>query len=380
MAVPTGYSGSTAVAAVQNYTDEYTYPATSVILGFLNKGLEDVSYRTGGPKLWAFYPTEVNQTTVQLNNDVEEVISANFSIGANNSSGTITTSSPFSQGSLVYPMMALEQAAFMDAAAGFPAVGFGPPQAYFVYQDEGYNPTTTLPVPSAPSITLITGISNATEYEVVLTYVNTNASGVTGETTQSAVTDYTPTTAQQGQISSPKGISNATGYNVYVGNVNGPYYLQNTSGAIALGTPYTLPGTPTLSGTQPPGSNTATGSGAGGALSMQLYPAAMLGQVNVYYKARPQLWADTTTSSWTNLDTTAQEAAVIFAVMRVLANRSRQDEIPDWRVQYEGPDGNGGMIARLKAVYNRRFIPRSGQVRDVTNRSFPSSPYWMTSP
>ena len=36
---PQGYNAASAIAAVQNYSNETTYPAASVILGFLNKGL-----------------------------------------------------------------------------------------------------------------------------------------------------------------------------------------------------------------------------------------------------------------------------------------------------------------------------------------------------
>jgi hypothetical protein len=361
---------------VQNLTNESSLPSTSVILTFLNKGLEEVCRLVGGPRLWAAYPTENNQTSVQLNADVEEVLSLNFSSGANNSSGFITTSSPLSQGTLVYPMVLLEQATFMDAAAGFPAVGYGPPQAAFVYQDQGTAPTTTLPTPDAAAFAYQSGTSNGVAYTVVLTYTN-----AAGETSAGATSSYSPSTTEQGVVNSPAGVSNATGYNVYVGTSAGPYYLQNTS-PIALGSTYTLPGTPTLSGTQPPATNTATGAGTGGALWLQLYPAAMIGQVNVYYKARPQLWADTTTNSWTNLDTSAQQAAVLFGVICVLYNRGRGDEAKQlWEPQYKDMVGDGSeKPGSLTAALNRRTVARSGQVRDVRDRSFPSAPWWLTSP
>lgn len=354
---------------VQNLSDEDTYPAPATVLTFLNKGVEEVCRRTGSPRLFASYPTITEQTTVQLNNDVLAVVSANFSIGANQS-GQITTSSPFAQGSLVYPMTQIDQASFMDAAAGFPAVGFGPPQAYLIYQDQGYAPGNPLPIPSAPTLALTNGTSSGETDEVVLTLLNS-----VGETTASPVADITiGSSANQAYVSSPSGIFNANGYNVYAGPVGGPYYLQNSS-PIALGYNFTLPSPLISGGTQPPNANTATGAGTGGSLSLQLYPAAMPGQVNIYYQARPQLWADTTVNSWTNLDTSAQEAVILFAVSRVLGNRSRGDEAKDiWIPQFDA------MVEDLKSSLNRRTQPRSGVVRDVRNRTFPSAPWWMTTP
>lgn len=363
--VPTGYSGSTAVAAVQNYSNETTYPSTAVILTFLNKGVEEVVRLIGGIRLWAGYFTNNNQTTVSLNNDVQDIISANFSMGSANASSN-GSSSPFAQGALVYPMMQLDQAAFMDAAAGFPAVGFGPPQAYFVYQDQGSSPAQTLPVPPQVQLAVVAGTSTGTLIEVGQTYVNAN-----GETTLGAVADITPTKAQQAQAISPPSNQNATGYNTYAGVKGGPYFLQNAS-PVAIGTPFTLPN-PILAVTSPPVTNTATGAGTGGSLSMQLYPAAMIGQVNIYYRARPLLWADTTANSWTNLDTSVQEAAVVWATMRVLLNRQRAVEVKEiWRPEFDA------MIADMRESINRRTVPKSGQVRDTANRSFPSSPFWLT--
>jgi hypothetical protein len=140
---------------------------------------------------------------------------------------------------------------------------------------------------------------------------------------------------------------------------------------VALGTPYTIP-YPLLTVTAPPLTNTAIGAGTGGAMHMQLYPAAVIGQVNIYYRARPLLWADNTTASYTNLDTSAQEAAIIFATGRVLLSRGRGDE---WKAGWE-PEYNA-MVDDLKESMNRRTTPKSGRVRDVSNRSFPSAPWWM---
>lgn len=370
MGVPQGESGASALTRIRDYTNEKTLPSAPTVLSFLNKGVEEVTRRIGGIRLWKGYPTVVNQTILNLDDDVQDVVSANFSSGGTSNSGTapidpaMNNSTPFAQGSLVYPMVALEQASFMDAAAGFPAVGFGPPQAYFIFQDRGTAPSTTLDPPDAPQLSLVTGGSSGIEVEVVLTYVNDN-----GETTISDATAMTPDTDQQVQVATPKGVTNATGYNVYAGASGGPYSLQNAS-PIAIGWSYTIPD-PLSATIGIPADNTATGSGTGGALSMQLYPAAMLGQVNVYYRARPLLWADTSVDSWTNLDTSAQEAAIIFAVMRVLAARTRSDEIGPWRNEYEA------LIADLKETTNRRVIPKSGQVRDMVGRTLTAAPWWL---
>lgn len=362
MAVPTGQSGQSAIALVRDYANEPTLPADSTVLTFLNRGVEEVVRRIGGIRLWKAYYTVANQTTVFLNDDVLEIVSANFSSSGN----------PYDQGALVYPMMALEQASFMDAAAGFPANGFGPPQAYFIYQDEGYASTNTLPAPAAPVLSTTSGTSTGTEIEAVITYTNTNASGATGETTASDASDITPTTAQQAVVATPQSYGNATGYHVYAGAVGGPYYLQDGGTATALGSSFTIPGTLVTGTATPPGSNTATGVGQGGSQQMQLYPSAMVGQVNIYYKARPQLWADATQNSYTNLDSSAQEAVILFATMRTLAYRGRGDEIASWRSEYEAT------INDLKETMNRRVVPPSGRVRDVMDRSYPSAPYWMT--
>lgn len=369
MSTPAGLSGSAAIALVQTYANEPNLPSAAAILTILNRAVEEVERRIGGIFLWAPYPTAALQTFVQLNSDIQYIESANFSSGATNTAGFVSNSSPLAQGSLVYPMFQLEQGSFMDAAAGFPAVGFGPPQAFFIYTDQGYAPSTTLPQPAAPVYAINTGVSTVTSVQAVVTYVNPN-----GETVPSPASSQAITTKQQAVVLSPQGVSNASGYNVYVYDGISAYWLQNST-PIALGTPYTVPSTPLTSGTNPPGSNTATGSGQGGALFMQLYPAAMIGQVNVYYRARPTLWASATSGTdFTNLDSQAQEAVVLYTVMRVLNARGRSQEAASiWKPEYEG------MIESLKETIKLRTRPRSGRVRDVANRSFPSAPWWMTS-
>jgi hypothetical protein len=369
MAVPTGRSGAQAIQDCRDNSDEYGLPVDTTVLRMLNRAIEEVERRLNGIFLWGQYPTVPMQTFIQLNDDIQHIASANFSSGATNTSGFITNSSPLSQGSLVYPMVQLEQATFMDAAAGFPAVGFGPPQAFFIYQDQGTAPTTTLPVPAAPVFAIAAGTSTVTSVQAEVTYTS-----AAGETTPSAATTQAITLQQQAVVLSPQGVRNATGYNVYVKS-GGTYWLQNST-PVALGTPYTIPSTPLTSGTAAPSSNTATGAGAGGAMFMQLYPAAMIGQVNLYYKARPQLWADATANSWTNLDTSMQEAVIYYATVLLLRNRSRLDDAKDWLMDFQGADGNGGMIGSLLESVKRRTRPGAGRVRNVTDRNFPDFPVW----
>jgi hypothetical protein len=372
---PQGYSGATAISMVQNYADEFTYPNVATILGFLNKGAEEVCRLVGGPKLWAGYTTVNNQTNILFNDDVQDIISGNFSMGSASlsnvtASTTPGSASPLAQGALVYPIDFLPQKTFMDAAAGFPAVGFGPPQAAFTYQDMGTSPNNPLPIPLQPQLALITGTntSTATVY-VGMTYVNSF-----GETPISPIASMALMAADQILVASPQSWSNANGYNVYASlSSTGPYLLQNGATPVTIGNTFTIASPPVTGTAAPPTANTAIGSGTGGALAVQLYPAAMLGQVNIYYRARPLLWADTTNNSWTNLDTMAQEAVVLFALSRVLAARQRKDEWQSggWSDEYKS------MIESLKESMNRRTVPASGQVRDVTNRSFPSAPFWL---
>jgi hypothetical protein len=363
--VPQGRSGLQAIQDVRDNCDEYTLPASTTVLRLLNRAIEEVERQLNGIFLWTAYPTVPLQTFIQLNDDIQYIESASFSSGASNTSGFISTSSPLAQGSLVYPMVQLEQGTFMDAAAGFPAVGFGPPQAFFIYTDQGTAPSSTLPVPGTPTLSPTAGTSTGAAVSVVQTYVNVN-----GETTPSAAAALTPDTVQQALALSPQGVSNASGYNTYVSVSSGPYYLQNPT-PTALGTPYTIPSTPLTSGATPPNLNTAVGSGTGGAMFMQLYPAAMIGQVNVYYRARPLQWADTTANSWTNLDTSIQEAVILYATVLTLRNRARYDDAKDWLADFLR------MIESLKESAMRRTRPKSGRVRDVTNRSFPDAPWFV---
>ena len=242
--VPTGLSGAAAVSLVQSYSNEPQIPDNGVVLGFLNRGVEEVERRIGGIRLWRGYPTIANQTVVVLDHDVQDIVSANFSMGNANSQNT-GSASPFAQGVLVYPMMQMEQAQFMDAAAGFPAVGFGPPQAYLIFQDAGMAPGQMLPAPPIPQLAIVpdtgiflvwnvgfwnqaywAGTEVAETVEVVNTYTDAQ-----GETTPSLPADATLMLAQAVQNQSPPGFGDADGYNVYAGTRRRPVLQTERPGS-----------------------------------------------------------------------------------------------------------------------------------------------------
>lgn len=229
----TGYTSLAAIAMVQLRTNEPTLPNNTSMLTLLNAGVTEVERQLGGIRLLGTYPTIPNQTIQALNNDVQDILSCSWSTGP-----------PTSQGAIVYPMDPFDQAAFMDFAGGFPAVGFGPPTSYLIYRDQG------------------------------------------------------------------------------------------------------------------------------GVLEMQLYPAAMLGQLNVYYRARPTLWTLTNSGTvngiMTNLDPSMQEAAVLWTCARVLESRGRGMEAKEiFQPQIES------ILGDMKTTVTRRTAPKHGQVRDIVSRGYP---------
>ena len=243
MSVPIGYSGAAAIAMVQLRTSEKTYPVASDILTLLNAGVEQVQAEVGSVRLQSSIATTVGQNTLTFANDVQDIISMSYS-----------TALPTSPGVIVYPMQQLEQASFMDFAAGVPATGYGPPTAWMIVSD------------------------------------------------------------------------------------------------------------------------TAASNTSGDQITVQLYPPAQSGYINVYYRGRPQLWADTSATSFTNLDTMAQEAVVLWTCARVLESRGRGDEAKDlFTPQYETT------IGKLKDQIARRSAPKSGVVRDVRALTYPGggSPWWF---
>lgn len=355
MAVPTGYSGASGIAMIRLRTGEKTLPVDTDILTLMNAGIEQIEARLGAVKLFASYPTIPGQNVILLNDDIQDIISASWS-----------NTDPTSAGGMVYNVQPLEQQKFMDVAGGFPATGAGPPIAYFLTQD--FASGLLIPPPAA-ILSSQAGVSAGGTVYVVVTYVNGG-----GETTQSVLNSIYLIPSLAALVGSPPDNENddtIVGYNVYASfSAQGPFYLQNGS-PVPIGTNFVLP-SPLLAVTPSPETNTATGYSSGGQLTMQLYPPPMLGQMNLYYRGRPQLWADTSSQSWTNVDTMAQESCILWGMMRVLENRGRGDEAAQlYKPQYDET------MSMLEEQIRRRTTPRSGQVRDVRGyvwQPFPS--YW----
>jgi hypothetical protein len=222
---------------VRGRTNEPNLPTNANIIMYANDVVEDVQLELGSIRLVGTYPTSSGQTLQSLTADVQEVISCSWS-----------TSALTQQGVIVYPMFQYDQGSFMDLAAGFPAVGFGPPQNYTVYQDTA---------------------------------------------------------------------------NVQI---------------------------------------------------LQMYPAAQVGQLNVYYYGRPTLWTLNNSGGngiASNLDTAFQSAVILGTIISVLDERGRSDEGERiWTPRYEKA------IERLRSASVRRTAPKSGQVRDVVGRGYPAQ--WLS--
>ena len=63
---------------------------------------------------------------------------------------------------------------------------------------------------------------------------------------------------------------------------------------------------------------------ASGQITLQIYPVVQTpGYINVYYKQRPALFADTTNNSVTNLDSMFQEAMITWTCKAVCENRAQ---------------------------------------------------------
>lgn len=339
-------------------TGENNLPIDNDILLLLNAGLEQVEARLGGIQLFRSYQTLPGQNVILLDPDIQDIISASWS-----------NTDPTTPGCMVYNLQPMPQQKFMDVAGGFPATGAGPPLEYFLFQDSASGPAGPLPEPPAPILSSQSGASPGGTVYVVLTYVNGQ-----GETDPGPANSIYLTPSLAALVGSPPGNSNdptLQGYNVYATeNPQGPFYLQNGS-VIPINTPFTLPST-LLTVTEAPTQNTALGYASGGQMKMQLYPPPMLGQVNIYYRARPQLWADTSPTSWTNLDTMCQEAIIVWGCIRVLQNRGRGDE----GLQLFKPEFDD-VMGLMDEQIRRRTQQRSGQVRDVRGYSWNNFPgYW----
>lgn len=148
--------------------------------------------------------------------------------------------------------------------SGSPTFVFGPPTNWI-----GANDISKLSSPATPTIAAVSGgnIAASTQVNVQVTYVNAQGQTI-GQTASNVTTSGTCTASGNCsvQVTSPaaaaSGCAAATGYNIYAANGASPgtYYLQNTGGAISIGTSFTFgtAGNPEqTSGTALPGSSTA---------------------------------------------------------------------------------------------------------------------------
>lgn len=105
--------------------------------------------------------------------------------------------------------------------------------------------------------------------------------------------------------------------------------------------------------------------------SFQLYPPAFAGLLNIYYRARPQVFADTTSNSTTNIDPQAQELMIYWTCARICEARERYAIAKIFSDQF---DSN---LEESRTIIARRTAPKSGQVRDVTSSGRPGMPPWL---
>ena len=103
---------------------------------------------------------------------------------------------------------------------------------------------------------------------------------------------------------------------------------------------------------------------------IQLYPPAISGQINLYYRARPIIFSDTLNST-TNIDPQAQENIILWTCARIMEAREKYPIAKLFMDQY---DKN---IENDKDIIQRRSAPKSGQVRDVTSQGRPGMPPWL---
>lgn len=135
--------------------------------------------------------------------------------------------------------------------------GGTPAQSYAEFISAALNP------PSAPTAAPASGgsLPASTQYDVEVTY--TNGAGETTVSTATLTNATSSTCPTSGNceilVTSPVASTNPTDYNVYVKTSGGSnYFLQNTSGPVAIGTNYTMTSENTSS-PNPPNSNSTGG-------------------------------------------------------------------------------------------------------------------------
>jgi hypothetical protein len=108
----------------------------------------------------------------------------------------------------------------------------------------------------------------------------------------------------------------------------------------------------------------------GGNQYIQLYPSPTGGYLNIYYVARPLPFTDTT-SSLTNIDMMAMEPLILWTCARVCEARERTSDADRFQQQYMT------VISVYQDSIARRTRPKTGIVRDVTNKGATGAPPWL---
>jgi len=352
---PLGYSAAAAIAMVRVRTNEPTYPPDATILTLLNAGIEQVSDAIGGIRtlqsiLCGFPGTPGGGGgTSSLWDDPSTLWDqALFDAGGGGGGG-----SGGSPGSLWDLATSLWDVSLWDAPAtpssgGGAAPGSaGGPQSVFV-----------LP----PDVLDVISMSYSTAPQIGPT--QTQATGFLWDGTGSLfdiATFDTPTTTvtvpAPPPVVQPLGTPGTT---VYPLTMMDPGQFMNFSGG--------FPGT----GFGPPIAYMIYNDQFN-VLTAQLYPSTQVGQLNIYYRQRPQLWTDTQNSR-TQLDTDLQEAVILWACYTTCLARMRGE----FAKNIFKPELND-KIAELKERAQRRVTPKSGRVTDVNavgNPAFPTWPGW----
>jgi hypothetical protein len=104
--------------------------------------------------------------------------------------------------------------------------------------------------------------------------------------------------------------------------------------------------------------------------TLQLYPPAFAGFLNLYYRSRPQTYADISQSSTTNMDPQAQELMIYWTCARICEAQERYQIAGIFQSQF---DKN---LEESRDIIRRRTAPKTGQVRDVTSSGSPGTPPW----
>jgi hypothetical protein len=251
VAVPTGYTGQTAVAIIRARTGQTsTQPSDTTIVTFLNAGVEQVERMLGAIYATANQAIAKNANTVPLPADMQSIINLNYSMVL-----------PTAANAVLYPIQLLQEGAFERLVGYLPSQSIGFPSYAFVQSD------VAVPIAFDPA--------------------------------------------------HPAPVS--------------------TSGVMTL------------------------------QLDGMVQTA---GFINVYYKQRPAVWADATVSSATNIDSSYQELAILWACMNVCENRAMYGRPVEYFLKRFETE-----LQRVKEDQQMRQIPQRAVVADVSMTPIGSPPW-----